>query len=401
MSSSSSADGKHRVYLLQLGQGRYYVGSTSQDLVDRLLDHHGTKTGAAFAQAWGVHGIRELSVHDDAASALVGELTATLQQMHEHGIDMVRGGPYTAVVELPDIDRRCISRLLNHLYGRCRICASVGHFADVCPMRAQEEEGEDGNGQSPGRNCCYLCGEAGHFFSRCPARAAAEEAEAAGAGAGTGTAAASAAASAAAAIATAAAATAVVVEGAPPLLPVPSGHSESIATAAMAVATALAGAALSVSASVGALAAALSPFRAAPATPPPATAAPAAPAPAAAPAAAPGSPSPSSQPASPSAAASTSPARGEAQQQQQQLPRFCTRCQHHSHSVAQCYATMSIHGRRLVGRPPASPPKLSRGPIRVVHGGGMAVPGLGVVQVAAAAAPQVRAPPGSSAPGAP
>lgn len=116
------------VYILRCQGGFYYVGKTANPAL-RLLDHDEGEYGAAWTRE---HPPEELELLAPA-SGLYDEQTRTLDYMRRHGIDKVRGGPWTAL-RLPAHDRAAIERMLASADDRCYACNERGHFIAECPV---------------------------------------------------------------------------------------------------------------------------------------------------------------------------------------------------------------------------------------------------------------------------
>jgi hypothetical protein len=95
------------VYELVLKDGRIYVGHT-KDIVRRFKEHK-DGIGSAWALRWPPIGISKI---EETSGSDFKELSWTLQAMTEHGIDKVRGGPFTRT-ELQNDDIKTIIKLMK------------------------------------------------------------------------------------------------------------------------------------------------------------------------------------------------------------------------------------------------------------------------------------------------
>ena len=95
------------VYELVLKDGRVYVGHT-KDIVRRFKEHK-DGVGSAWASLWPPIGISKI---EETTGFDFKELAWTLQAMAEHGIDKVRGGPFTRT-ELQTDDVKTIIKLMK------------------------------------------------------------------------------------------------------------------------------------------------------------------------------------------------------------------------------------------------------------------------------------------------
>ena len=118
------------VYILELQNGKYYVGK-STSVAQRALQHlHGK--GSAWTQKYKPTGKmmpRLGTVQDETGDAT--ERDETLRYMQLKGIENVRGWRYTSV-KLSEDDLESIRREMNELFNRCRKCGGSGHFARQC-----------------------------------------------------------------------------------------------------------------------------------------------------------------------------------------------------------------------------------------------------------------------------
>jgi putative endonuclease len=119
-----------RVYILELAQGRVYVGKSCN--VERRIAQHASGTGAAFTRAFPPTGNRLHRLGDvqqrigDAA-----ERDETIRYMFLRGIDAVRGWRY-CTVELSQRDRDDAEANIRELFDLCRRCGNGSHFMRDC-----------------------------------------------------------------------------------------------------------------------------------------------------------------------------------------------------------------------------------------------------------------------------
>jgi hypothetical protein len=97
-----------QIYILELAQGRVYVGRTS-DLSRRLMPRLGRVSGSAEA----------------------AERDETLRYMHLRGIPLVRGWKYTRVA-MSDAEELDAEANIRELFDLCRRCGHRGHFIGQC-----------------------------------------------------------------------------------------------------------------------------------------------------------------------------------------------------------------------------------------------------------------------------
>ena len=119
------------IYVLELAKGNFYVGKT-QDPQFRLETHFQAK-GSAFTQRH--HPIRIQALIPNQQDH--DEQRITQEYMSRHGIQKVRGGPWTQIL-LSDDEERFIQKLLDSETDACYSCGEHGHFANRCPRPKSE-----------------------------------------------------------------------------------------------------------------------------------------------------------------------------------------------------------------------------------------------------------------------
>jgi len=123
------------VYVLQLQNGKFYVGK-SQDPMKRIHEHM-----AGGGSAWtSLHPVANV-VSIAPATSDFSEHEQTLKCMREHGIDNVRGDSF-CTINLPDDQRRTLELILAHSKNLCFNCHQPGHLAVACPAPAEPRNDE-------------------------------------------------------------------------------------------------------------------------------------------------------------------------------------------------------------------------------------------------------------------
>lgn len=125
-SLKSNEDG---IYVLELSQGRVYVGRTSD--WRRRLTQHMTGHGSAFTQAFPPTGTLLPRLGCVTGSAEAAERDETLRYMFLRGIQVVRGWKYTRVFMAED-EVQDAEENIRELYDLCRRCGHPGHFVSQC-----------------------------------------------------------------------------------------------------------------------------------------------------------------------------------------------------------------------------------------------------------------------------
>lgn len=185
-SESSGDDGEavvalqQFVYVLRCRGGHYYIGKTTNPSL-RIVDHQEGDFGAAWTRAHPPEAL-ELLV---PASSDFEEQMRTLEYMKLHGIDKVRGGPWTKTV-LSTTERSSIEHLLRSASDACYTCHQRGHFQADCPQRDVRSKSATAPIQATARErtrkrtspprqqhaqvFCVRCGRGTHHASACYAR---------------------------------------------------------------------------------------------------------------------------------------------------------------------------------------------------------------------------------------
>ena len=113
------------VYVLELEDGKYYVGS-SDDPEKRFLDHVSGQGAAWTREHWP---IRILKIIEGAS--VFEEDKVTKEYMAMYGIDNVRGGSYV-LPTLPPEDKRCLKKEIWMAKKLCMRCGRSNHFVTSC-----------------------------------------------------------------------------------------------------------------------------------------------------------------------------------------------------------------------------------------------------------------------------
>jgi predicted GIY-YIG superfamily endonuclease len=117
------------VYVLELAQGRVYVGH-SMDVRRRILQHMSGQ-GSAFTKAFPPTGVHLPRLGCVSGSPEAAERDETLRYMFLRGIQLVRGWRYVRV-EMADEEVQDAEQNIRELYDLCRRCGHPGHFVTHC-----------------------------------------------------------------------------------------------------------------------------------------------------------------------------------------------------------------------------------------------------------------------------
>jgi predicted GIY-YIG superfamily endonuclease len=164
------------LYTLQLQDGKYYVGKSS-DPDSRYLQHK-KGNGASWTKKYKPVKLLDTKVltgeHD--------ETNLTKDLMKKYGIENVRGGSYTTI-ELDEATKSVLEREIRGNTDKCFKCGDSGHFAKGCyycdrtfttqyGCRVHERSCKNQVVyESPKKSgTCYRCGRSGHYSPDCYAR---------------------------------------------------------------------------------------------------------------------------------------------------------------------------------------------------------------------------------------
>ena len=117
------------VYILELEQGRVYVGS-SRD-VDRRVAQHMAGAGSAYTRVYRPTGVLLPRLGNVGGEGDAAERDETLRYMMMRGIPYVRGWKFAQVVMSPEDFNEAESNI-RELFDLCRRCGYKGHFITRC-----------------------------------------------------------------------------------------------------------------------------------------------------------------------------------------------------------------------------------------------------------------------------
>src|SRR5438876_1016649 len=102
------------IYVLELENGKYYIGKTHNPQVLCRIDQHFNYNGSGWTQKY--KPLRLVEVNNNCDN--YDEDKYTLKYMSQHGIDNVRGGSFCES-ELSEDNKLTIQKMLHSSNNRC------------------------------------------------------------------------------------------------------------------------------------------------------------------------------------------------------------------------------------------------------------------------------------------
>lgn len=161
------------LYVLQLENGKYYVGKTTD--IKRRVEEHNKGKGSEWTKIHKPVKVLETRKVKDEHD----ENNTTKDLMKKYGMENVRGGSYSQV-SLPSAYTQTLQSEIRGNTNACFKCGQKGHFAKDCDAEEEvvwvcsecsEEFTTEKAAEIHERQCtnkpCFRCGRAGHFAKDC------------------------------------------------------------------------------------------------------------------------------------------------------------------------------------------------------------------------------------------
>lgn len=165
------------IYILQLEQGKYYIGKTNNPQI--RLDSHFQSNGSEWTKKYKPINVLEIIPNCDDYD----EDKYTIMYMDKYGINNVRGGSFTSI-KLDESTHKHLNKMSNSVNNKCFNCGEEGHFANKCNKMDEEDEyiiwcceycdkefDDKDTCEYHEKYCkkdvCFRCGRNGHYASSC------------------------------------------------------------------------------------------------------------------------------------------------------------------------------------------------------------------------------------------
>jgi predicted GIY-YIG superfamily endonuclease len=120
---------KTDVYVLELEDGRVYVGSSKD--VPKRISQHAAGSGSAYTRMYRPTGVRLPRLGNVEGEGDAAERDETLRYMMVRGIQYVRGWKFVRV-DMPSEESDEAEANIRELFDLCRKCGGKGHFCTRC-----------------------------------------------------------------------------------------------------------------------------------------------------------------------------------------------------------------------------------------------------------------------------
>ena len=122
------------IYVLKLGEGKYYVGRTNDS--ERRASEHYFKDSCS---SWWVKKYGYVEMIENVKGEVWDEDKWVIKYMSWYGIDNVRGGSFSQM-EIEESERKVIEKMIRNASDKCFGCGERGHFIRFCPNKEKKED---------------------------------------------------------------------------------------------------------------------------------------------------------------------------------------------------------------------------------------------------------------------
>jgi hypothetical protein len=126
------------LYILQLEQGKYYVGKTIHP--EFRIDQHFLSNGSAWTKKYKPISVLKIIPNCDDYD----EDKQTIQCMEKYGLENVRGGSFCEII-LSDTNRHTLRQMIKGATDKCYTCGKNGHFAQDCTNKYKQNNQNNKN----------------------------------------------------------------------------------------------------------------------------------------------------------------------------------------------------------------------------------------------------------------
>lgn len=158
------------IYVLELVEGKYYVGATKN--VEERYKQHLSGRGANWTRAY-----KPVRILETSPGNKLDEDRKFKEMVFRFGVDNVRGASYAAVVLSP-VAHAALQREIYSAQDRCWRCGKTGHFAETCKKEDCQRCGRKHDtrgchstvhidGHPLAAVACRRCGGEGHHEDSC------------------------------------------------------------------------------------------------------------------------------------------------------------------------------------------------------------------------------------------
>jgi predicted GIY-YIG superfamily endonuclease len=151
------------VYILELENGKYYVGSTTNR--KRRIEEHNRRKGSKWTRVHKPVSVLREYKRIPSKYVLGMESRITAECMLEFGVNNVRGSMFCSTREFHKGDIAALTKFIGHYndLNYRKVCLRLEKMLPAAPSRRRisilQNEGK-----------CYRCGKKGHFVANCPQR---------------------------------------------------------------------------------------------------------------------------------------------------------------------------------------------------------------------------------------